>query len=69
MTIILKAILSDSTLSAAAIYSAARLDMVTWDLSDPDQCSRRFLLGVLSAAMFNDETFDDGDNLGFLEVA
>lgn len=66
MTIILKAILNDSTLSAAAIYSAARLDMVAWDLSDPDQCSRRFLLGVLAAAMFNDETFDDADNQEWL---
>lgn len=68
MTPILIAILNGSTLSAAAIYSAARLDMEKWDLSDPDQCSRRFLLGVLTAAMFSDETFDDDANLDFLEV-
>lgn len=66
MTPILKAILNGSTLSSAAIYSAARLDRANWDLSDPDQCSRRFLLGVLTAAMFNDETFDDADNAEWL---
>lgn len=66
MTPILKAILEGSTLSSAALYSAVRLDRANWDLSDPDQRSRRFLLGVLTAAMFNDETFDDSDNAEWL---
>ena len=66
MTPILIAILNGSTLSAAALYDAAGLSMSDWSLSDPDQCSRRFLLGVLTAAMFNDETFDDADNQEWL---
>lgn len=67
MTPILKAILEGSTLSSAALYSAVRLAYgASWDPMDPDQRSRRFLLGVLTAAMFNDETFDDADNAEWL---
>jgi hypothetical protein len=56
---LLRCSLNNETMPSSECYRAARLSSADWSLNDPDQCSRRFLLGVALAFMFNDESFDD----------
>lgn len=59
MTMLLRCSLNGEVMPASECYLAAGLEPSTWNFQDADQCSRRFLLGVALAFMFNDPELDD----------
>lgn len=58
MTMLLRCSLNNETMPSSECYRAAGLSPDKWDMMNPDHCSRRFLLGVALAYMFDDADFD-----------